>query len=108
MPPPAAVSATRWAAVGAKIVSMHQPSNKRRTAMNLVKWDPFRELEDVSSRLNRIFGRTPARSESDNEMLAVADWMPSVDISETDTAYLIRGEIPGVKKEDVKVTIQEG
>lgn len=76
--------------------------------MNLIKWDPFRELEDVSSRLNRIFGRTPARSESDNEMLAVADWMPSVDISETDTAYLIRGEIPGVKKEDVKVTIQEG
>lgn len=76
--------------------------------MNLIKWDPFRELEDVSSRLNRIFGRTPVRSESDNGMLAVADWMPSVDISETDNAYLIKGEIPGVKKEDVKVTIQEG
>ncbi len=76
--------------------------------MNLIKWDPFRELEDVSSRLNRIFGRAPARAESDSGMLAAADWMPSVDISETDTAYLIRGEIPGVKKEDVKVTIQEG
>lgn len=76
--------------------------------MNLIKWDPFRELEDVSSRLNRIFGRSPVRGESDNEMLAVADWMPSVDISETDNAYLIKGEIPGVKKEDVKVTIQEG
>ena len=76
--------------------------------MNMVKWDPFRELEDVSSRLNRIFERPLIRSESGKEMLAVADWAPSVDISETDAAYLIKGEIPGVKKEDVKVTIQDG
>jgi len=76
--------------------------------MNLVKWDPFRELEDVSTRLNRIFGRFPTRAESGNQMLAMADWAPSVDISETDTAYLIKGEIPGVKKEDVKVTIEDG
>jgi HSP20 family protein len=76
--------------------------------MNLVKWDPFRELEDVSDRLNRIFGRSTARAESGQEMLGMADWTPSVDISETDTAYLIKGEIPGVKKEDVKVTIQDG
>lgn len=76
--------------------------------MNLVKWDPFRELEDVSNRLNRIFGQSLARSESGQNMLAVADWAPFVDISETDSAYLIKGEIPGVKKEDVKVTIQDG
>ncbi|MDD5385057.1 MAG: Hsp20/alpha crystallin family protein [Gallionella sp.] len=76
--------------------------------MNLVKWDPFRELEDVTNRLNRIFGQPLVRAESGQNMLAVADWAPSVDISETDTAYLIKGEIPGVKKEDVKVTIQDG
>ncbi len=76
--------------------------------MNLVKWDPFRELEDVSNRLNRIFGQSLARTESGQPMLALADWAPSVDISETDTAYLVKAEIPGVKKEDVKVTIQDG
>lgn len=76
--------------------------------MNLVKWDPFRELEDVSNRLNRIFGQPSPRSGASNEMLAVADWAPSVDISETDAAFLIKGEIPGVKKEDVKVAIQDG
>ena len=76
--------------------------------MNLVKWDPFRELEDVTNRLNLIFGQSLARSESGQNMLAVADWAPSVDISETDSEYLIKGEIPGVKKEDVKVTIQDG
>lgn len=76
--------------------------------MNLVKWDSFREMEDVSNRLNRIFGRSLARAESGNEMLAMADWAPSVDITETDTAYLVKAEIPGVKKEDVKVTLQDG
>lgn len=76
--------------------------------MNLVKWNPFTELEDVSRRLNSIFGRTPARTESAQDMLALADWTPSVDISETDTAYLIKAEIPEVKKQDVKVTLQDG
>lgn len=78
--------------------------------MNLVKWDPSRELEEVSNRLNRIFGRSPARTESGQEMLTVADWSPSADITETDAAYLIKAEIPGVKKpgvkkEDVKVIV---
>ena len=76
--------------------------------MNLIKWDPFRELEDVSNRLNRFFGRPLVHSESSKDMLAMSDWTPSVDITETDTGYSIKGEIPGVKKEDVKVTIQDG
>lgn len=76
--------------------------------MNLIKWKPIVELEDVANRLNRIFGRTPARAESDTKMLDVADWAPSVDISETDKAYLIKAEIPDVKKEDVKVILQNG
>ncbi len=76
--------------------------------MNLVRWDPFRELEDVSNRLNRIFSRSPSRAESSQESLTVADWSPSADITETDEAYVIKAEIPGVKKEDVKVAIQDG
>lgn len=76
--------------------------------MNLVKWDPLRELEDVSDRLNRIFRRSQAHAEPSREMLAIADWSPSTDVSETDAAYLIKAEIPGVNKEDVKVFIQDG
>jgi len=76
--------------------------------MNLVKWDPFRELEEVSNRLNRVFGRSPFRAGSERELLTSADWMPSADISETDKAYLIKAEIPGVRKEDVKVSLQDG
>jgi HSP20 family protein len=40
--------------------------------------------------------------------MIVADWAPSVDISETDGAYQIKAEIPDVKKEDVKVTLEDG
>lgn len=74
--------------------------------MNLVKWDPIKELEEISARLNRFFGRSTAPPESNQ--LAVPEWTPSADISETDAGYLIKAEIPGVNKEDVSVTIQEG
>ncbi len=75
--------------------------------MALVRWDPFRELEDMSERLNRMFAR-PALRSSGKETLTVADWVPTVDISETDEEYLIKAELPEVKKEDVKVTVEDG
>jgi HSP20 family protein len=42
------------------------------------------------------------------ETMIVADWVPSVDVSETDGEYQIKAEIPDVKKEDVKVTLEDG
>ena len=73
------------------------------------KWDPFKELEDVSQRLNRLFGGPLARgSEQGREQLKMADWAPSVDITESDDAYTIKAEIPEVKKDDVKVTMEDG
>jgi HSP20 family protein len=50
----------------------------------------------------------PAVRTSGKEALTVADWMPTVDISETDAEYLIKAELPEVKKEDVKVTVEDG
>ncbi|GKS58499.1 molecular chaperone [Nitrospira sp.] len=75
--------------------------------MTLVRWDPFRELEEMSDRLNRVFAR-PAARPSGKETLTVADWIPTVDISETDGEYLIKAELPEVKKEDVKVSVEDG
>ena len=76
--------------------------------MALVRWDPFRELEEVSDRLNRMFARPAARATNGKETMIVADWTPSVDISETEGEYQIKAEIPDVKKEDVKVTVEDG
>jgi HSP20 family protein len=76
--------------------------------MNVTRWDPFRELEMMSDRLNRVFGRTQSRTDSGRELMTVSDWTPTVDISETDKEYLIKMELPEVRKEDVKVTVEDG
>lgn len=78
--------------------------------MTLVRWDPFRDLEDVSDRLNWMFRRPalPRTNGANKETMIVADWVPSVDVSETEGDYQIKAEIPDVKKEDVKVTVEDG
>lgn len=76
--------------------------------MALVRWDPFHELEDMAERLNRVFSRPALRTTGGKETLTVADWIPTVDISETDDEYLIKAELPEVNKEDVKVTVEDG
>lgn len=73
---------------------------------SVIRWDPMREFEDVAERMNRLVAaRNPPGSE---EALVTADWAPFVDIQETDKEYLIKAELPEVKKDDVKVTIKDG
>ena len=76
--------------------------------MTLVRWDPFRELEEMSNRLHRMYNRPAPPQTNGKEAIGVADWAPSVDVSETDGEYQIKAEIPDVKKEDVKVTLEDG
>ncbi|MFW5876340.1 MAG: Hsp20/alpha crystallin family protein [Myxococcota bacterium] len=68
-------------------------------------WNPFREMEDMMDRMSRVFGRTPG---GDGEQLSMADWSPSVNIREDDEAYVVEAELPSLKKEDVKVAVEEG
>lgn len=80
--------------------------------MQLTRWDPFGEMEEISDRLARtfpsafapFFGRGPGAEEA----LVLADWAPLVDVEETEEEYLIKAELPEVRKEDVKVTIEDG
>jgi HSP20 family protein len=74
--------------------------------MSLIKWQPFGELDDAFNRL--IPGLFNRSSRIATENGGKFTWAPSADISETDTEYLIRAELPAVKKEDVKVTLDEG
>lgn len=74
--------------------------------MNIVRWDPFRELEDVSGRLNRLFSRRLISAAEDEAFFA--DWTPAADVQETDKEYLIKADLPEVKKEDVKVEFEDG
>jgi HSP20 family protein len=69
-------------------------------------WDPMTELETITDRFNRLFGLT--RGNGEKEAMALANWAPSVNISETDSEYRIKAELPAVKKDDVQVTLENG
>ncbi len=75
--------------------------------MSIVRWEPFGEIDTLFNRLMpTMLGRFPSRFGSGNG--GTVEWAPSADISETEKEYLIRAELPAVKKEDVKVTVNEG
>ncbi|MDD3763623.1 MAG: Hsp20/alpha crystallin family protein [Nevskiales bacterium] len=72
--------------------------------MQPVLWNPFRDLDDVFQSLRRGIGRgLPVEGGG-----AMAQWAPAVDISEKEGEYLIKGELPGVKREDVDISVQNG
>jgi HSP20 family protein len=74
--------------------------------MSLIKWQPFGDFDDAFSRLMPgLLARFPRVSADNGNRF---EWAPSADISETDSEYLIRAELPAVRKEDVKVTLDEG
>jgi HSP20 family protein len=73
--------------------------------MNLMRWEPFRETDEFFRALSpSMFGRWPTLS-GDNGGQRL-DWSPAVDICETDGEYLLKADLPGLKREDVKVTVE--
>jgi HSP20 family protein len=73
-------------------------------------WDPFRELDEMQNRLASLFGRRLPllRSGGEAEEIALTTWAPRVDIAEDDKEYVVNVELPGVKKEDVRVAVENG
>ncbi|MBU2640813.1 MAG: Hsp20/alpha crystallin family protein [Gammaproteobacteria bacterium] len=72
--------------------------------MALVKWEPIREIEDLFDRYTSKLG-WPSLG---REAFSTTEWSPKVDISETDKAFTIKAELPEVRKEDIKVNIENG
>jgi len=76
--------------------------------MNLVRWDPFGDADMILNRLMPAgLGRWP-RFALDDSGAGKFEWSPSADISETDKEYVIRAELPAVRKEDVQVSLEGG
>jgi HSP20 family protein len=69
---------------------------------------PFRELDEMHNRLSRFLGTTLSRRTDSQEDITVAEWAPLVDITEDDREYLIKAELPEVKKGEVKVRVENG
>ena len=68
--------------------------------MNITRWEPFREMEDMLRRFSPLLGNLRRGEEG--------EWMPSADISETEQEYVVKAHLPDVKKEDIKVMVDNG
>jgi HSP20 family protein len=71
--------------------------------MNVIRWEPFREVDELFRQYSPLFSRALRRNAGE-----AGEWTPVADISETDQEYVIKAELPEVKKEDVKVTLDNG
>jgi HSP20 family protein len=81
-----------------------------KTGNKVITWNPLKEMEEAQDRFNRFFlGGFHTRMGSEEiHSLAVADWSPEVDISEDDHGYLLKADLPEMKKDDVRVTVEDG
>ena len=71
------------------------------------RWDPVKEIEEMEKRLSTWLGHPAIRRDSDKEAMTVAEWSPLVDITEDEKEYVIKAEIPELKKEDIKISVQD-
>jgi HSP20 family protein len=72
--------------------------------MNIIKYDPFREMRSLQDEVNRLFASSFSRGD-DNE-LARGAWSPQVDIFENQNEIVLEAELPGMKAEDVNISIE--
>jgi HSP20 family protein len=71
------------------------------------RWNPFKDhdRDELESRLATLLAAREATANGGKEALTVAQWSPLVDITEDEKEYLIKAELPGLKKEDVRLTV---
>jgi HSP20 family protein len=74
--------------------------------MRVIKWEPFRDVDDI---FDRFFAETLRRwPRFGSDARPSFDWAPVADVSETDGEYVIKAELPEVRKEDVNITLEDG
>ena len=75
--------------------------------MELVRWEPFEGLRRLHNRINDLFDGHVGRARALPSATGGA-WLPPVDILESTDAYLIRADVPGMKKEQFSLEIDDG
>jgi HSP20 family protein len=71
--------------------------------MNLVTWDPFRDLNLLQGDMNRLFERFGAEGQRQGSR----PWMPALDIAEQDDHFLVHCDLPGMAEDDVSIEVED-
>jgi HSP20 family protein len=74
--------------------------------MALTRFDPFRDLGILQDRMNRLFNDAGWAGRRDEDVLSRGTWLPAVDVYEQDGALVLKAELPGMKREDFDVTVE--
>ena len=77
----------------------------RRSGSAPERWNPFRDFEEVTDRMRRLLDETFAGGFATPSFATGLGWSPLVDVEETDDAYIVEAELPGVKRDDVDVEL---
>ena len=75
--------------------------------MRLTRYEPWSLVNRLHQDLDRLMGRDLGGNE-DESLGAVSDWMPAVDVQETKDSFVITADLPGVKPEDIDITMENG
>jgi HSP20 family protein len=75
--------------------------------MSLIRWRPTRDLLSIRDEVNRLFDNFFTGLPERRRGLLEGEWAPSVDIAETDNDVVVTAELPGVKQDDVDITITD-
>jgi HSP20 family protein len=73
--------------------------------MSLVRYNPWSLLDQLNHELNNPLSVT---NRDDDGNIATATWTPSVDITENDNAFVLHADIPGVKPDEIEVSMDNG
>ena len=71
------------------------------------RWNPFKDRDELESRLATLFAGREATGNGGKEALTVSQWSPLVDIMEDEKEYLIKAELPDIKKEDLRLAVED-
>jgi len=75
--------------------------------MNLVRWNPWREMPTLPGRFNRLFDDPFFRIGRMADDSNLGMWNPAVDLYEKDDHFMIKAELPGVDKNDIKIDLKD-
>ena len=76
--------------------------------MAIIRWnDPFRDLEALQDRMNRLFESTMGRARSEEELFT-GTWAPPVDIFETKDRIVLKAELPGFDEKQIALRFEDG
>ena len=73
--------------------------------MSLIRWSPFRELQNIQDEMNRLFENFLTRGRKEFE-ISPFGWEPICNLKEDDENYILEAELPGLKKEDIKISLK--